>query len=40
MEGHLGDLVEHPIHGLGSGHDLRVVRLSPALGLALSAESV
>ena len=32
--------VECPTLGFGSGHDLRVVRLSPASGSALSGESV
>ena len=31
--------VESPTLGFGSGHDLRVVRLSPALGSMLSGES-
>ena len=31
--------VKHPTFGFGSGHDLRVVRLSPAIGTALDVES-
>ena len=31
--------VEHPTLGFGSGHDLRVMGLSPALGSMLSGES-
>ena len=30
--------IKHPILDFGSGHDLRVVRWSPALGSALSVE--
>ena len=34
--GCLGDSVEHLTPGFGSGHDLRVVGLSPGWGSALS----
>ena len=35
-----GQLVECLTFGFGSGHDLRVVRLSPTLGSTLRVESV
>ena len=35
----VAQLVKHPILGFGSGHDLRVLGLSPALGSTLSRES-
>lgn len=31
--------IKHPTPGFDSGHDLKVVRLSPALGSILSMES-
>ena len=38
-QGHLGALGKHPTLGFGSGHDLRVVRSSPASGSVLREES-
>ena len=34
----MAQLIEHPTLDFGSGHDLRVVRLSPVLGSALGIE--
>ena len=38
LHGHLGGSVKHLTLDFGSGHDLRVVRLSPLSGSALSVE--
>ena len=35
----MAQLVEGPILGFASGHDLRVMRLSPIMGSMLSVES-
>ena len=34
----VAQLVKHPVLDFGSGHDLRVMRFSPALGSALGME--